>query len=258
MGRASGATALLAFAGLWTLCCVFAFGRFLGGEQPLDPRSHRARPDASEDTAQRLGSSGRLSSGTQHGAGARQEVDAFTGHDDFAERRHGGGEAGAALPLRESRRAKPYGDEDVSDANGAMRVFAGHAAFDATQRSAEPPPGGSAGREMREIDRGAARGDDVAKGERIANVATEAVSMESAPAFEAGEVDEARAALDDADVADDGADPTVIREQDISASLAAVARRVAKREAGQETETLEQQVARLKDEALGRKGGALG
>ena len=252
MGRASGATALLAFAGLWTLCCVFVFGRFLGGEQPLDPRSHRARPDASEDTAQRLGSSGRLSSGTQHGAGARQEVDAFTGHDDFAERRHGGGEAGAALPLRESRRAKPYGDEDVSDANGAMRVFAGHAAFDASRRSAESsqnPPGGSAGREMRNIDR---------EGERIANVAREAVAMESAPAFEAGELDDARDALDDADAADLGADPTVIGEQDISASLAALARRVAEREAGQETETMEQQVARLKNEALGRRGGALG
>ena len=260
MGRASGATALLAFAGLWTLCCVFVFGRFLGGEQPLDPRSHRARPDASENTAQHLGSSGRLASGTQHGAGARQEVDAFTGHDDFAERRHGGGEAGAALPLRESRRAKPYGDEDVSDANGAMRVFAGHAAFDAARRSAERSDK-YAGREMRDVDRGVAheleRESKASKASK-ASVAADAVGMESAPAFEAGEVDEARAALDDADVADDGADPTVIREQDISASLAAVARRVAEREAGQETETLEQQVARLKDEALGRKGGALG
>ena len=111
---------------------------------------------------------------------------------------------------------------------------------------------------MREIDRGAARGDDVAKGERIANVATEAVSMESAPAFEAGELDDEGDALDDADAADLGADPTVIGEQDISASLAALARRVAEREAGQETETMEQQVARLKNEALGRRGGALG
>ena len=50
----------------------------------------------------------------------------------------------------------------------------------------------------------------------------------------------------------------MLREQDVSASLAAVARRVAEREARQETETLEQQVARLKDEALGRRGGALG
>lgn len=256
MGRASGATALLAFAGLWTLCCVFAFGRFLGGEQPLDPRTHRARPDAAEIAARRLGSSGRLASGTEHGAGARHELDAFTGHDAFAERRHGGGgggAAGAAFPeSRESRRAKPYGGEDVSDAKGAMRVFAGHAAFDASRRSAESsqnPPGGSAGREMRNIDR---------EGERIANVAREAVAMESAPAFEAGELDDARDALDDADAADLGADPTVIGEQDISASLAALARRVAEREAGQETETMEQQVARLKNEALGRRGGALG
>ena len=50
----------------------------------------------------------------------------------------------------------------------------------------------------------------------------------------------------------------MIGEQDISASLAALARRVAEREAGQETETMEQQVARLKNEALGRRGGALG
>ena len=256
MGRASGATALLAVAGLWMLCCVFVFGRFLGGEQPLDPRTHRARPDAAEIAARRLGSSGRLASGTEHGAGARHEVDAFTGHDAFAERRHGGGgggAAGAAFPeSRESRRAKPYGGEDVSDAKGAMRVFAGHAAFDASRRSAESsqnPPGGSAGREMRNIDR---------EGERIANVAREAVAMESAPAFEAGELDDARDALDDADAADLGADPTVIGEQDISASLAALARRVAEREAGQETETMEQQVARLKNEALGRRGGALG
>ena len=262
MGRASGATALLAVAGLWMLCCVFVFGRFLGGEQPLDPRTHRARPDASEIATRHLGSSGRLASGTEHGAGARHELDAFTGHDAFAERRHGGEDVGgAAFPSRESRRAKPYGGEDVSDAKGAMRVFAGHAAFDASRRSAESsqnPPGGSAGREMREIDRGAARGDDVAKGERIANVATEAVSMESAPAFEAGELDDEGDALDDADAADLGADPTVIGEQDISASLAALARRVAEREAGQETETMEQQVARLKNEALGRRGGALG
>ena len=90
MGRASGATALLAVAGLWTLCCVFVFGRFLGGEQPLDPRTHRARPDASEIATRHLGSSGRLASGTEHGAGARHELDAFTGHDVFAERRHGG------------------------------------------------------------------------------------------------------------------------------------------------------------------------
>ena len=241
------------------LCCVFVFGRFLGGEQPLDPRTQRARPDASEIAMRHLGSSGRLASGTEHGAGARHELDAFTGHDAFVERRHGGEDvSGAAFPSRESRRAKPYGGEDVSDAKGAMRVFAGHAAFDATQRSAEPPPGGSAGREMREIDRGAARGDDVAKGERIANVATEAVSMESAPALEAGELDDEGDALDDADAADLGADPTVIGEQDISASLAALARRVAEREAGQETETMEQQVARLKNEALGRRGGALG
>ena len=164
MGRASGATALLAVAGLWMLCCVFVFGRFLGGEQPLDPRTQRARPDASEIAMRHLGSSGRLASGTEHGAGARHELDAFTGHDAFVERRHGGEDvSGAAFPSRESRRAKPYGGEDVSDAKGAMRVFAGHAAFDATQRSAEPPPGGSAGREMREIDRGAARGDDVAR-----------------------------------------------------------------------------------------------
>ena len=189
MGRASGATALLAVAGLWMLCCVFVFGRFLGGEQPLDPRTHRARPDAAEIAARRLGSSGRLASGTEHGAGARHELDAFTGHDAFAERRHGGGgggAAGAAFPeSRESRRAKPYGGEDVSDAKGAMRVFAGHAAFDASRRSAESsqnPPGGSAGREMRNIDR---------EGERIANVAREAVAMESAPAFEAGELDDA-------------------------------------------------------------------
>lgn len=257
MGRASGATALLAVAGLWMLCCVFVFGRFLGGEQPLDPRTHRARPDAAEIAARRLGSSGRLASGTEHGAGARHEVDAFTGHDAFAERRHGGGgggAAGAAFPeSRESRRVpSPYGGEDVSDAKGAMRVFAGHAAFDASRRSAESsqnPPGGSAGREMRfeRKDR-----------ERIANVAREAVAMESAPAFEAGELDDARDALDDADAADLGADPTVIGEQDISASLAALARRVAEREAGQETETMEQQVARLKNEALGRRGGALG
>ena len=257
MGRASGATALLAFAGLWTLCCVFVFGRFLGGEQPLDPRSHRARPDASEDTAQRLGSSGRLSSGTQHGAGARQEVDAFTGHDTFAERRHSGGKAGPVLPLSESRRAKPYGDEDVPDANGAMRVFAGHAAFDAAKRSAKRSDE-RAGREMRDIDRGAAHELERDRRSAFADVskASEA-SVESAPAFDASEVDGARGALDDADVADDP-DPMVIREQDISASLAAVARRVVEREAGQETETLEQQVARLKDEALGRKGGALG
>ena len=242
MGRASGATALLAFAGLWTLCCVFAFGRFLGGEQPLDPRSHRARPDASENTAQHLGSSGRLASGTQHGAGARQEVDAFTGHDTFAERRHSGGKAGPVLPLSESRRAKPYGDEDVPDA--AKR---------SAKRSDE-----RAGREMRDIDRGAAHELERDRRSAFADVskASEA-SVESAPAFDASEVDGARGALDDADVADDP-DPMVIREQDISASLAAVARRVVEREAGQETETLEQQVARLKDEALGRKGGALG
>ena len=71
-------------------------------------------------------------------------------------------------------------------------------------------------------------------------------------------LDDAGDALDDADAADLGADPTVIGEQDISASLAALARRVAEREAGQETETMEQQVARLKNEALGRRGGALG
>ena len=268
MGRASGATALLAVAGLWMLCCVFVFGRFLGGEQPLDPRTHRARPDAAEIAARHLGSSGRLASGTEHGAGTRHELDAFTGHDAFAERRHGGGAVGAARTERESRRAKPYGGEDVSDAKGAMRVFAGHAAFDASRRSAEPPPGGSAGREMRDIDRGGGLGfsterADVAKGERIANGATEAVAMESAPAFEAGELDDADdddAALDDAkkNAADLGADPTVIGEQDISASLAALARRVAEREAEQETETMEQQVARLKNEALGRRGGALG
>ena len=82
--------------------------------------------------------------------------------------------------------------------------------------------------------------------------------MESAPAFEARELDDEGDALDDADAADLGADPTVIGEQDISASLAALARRVAEREAGQETETMEQQVARLKNEALGRRGGALG
>ena len=220
----------------------------------LDPRFHRARPDASEDSARHLGSSGRLhpSNTESHGAVARHELDAFTGHGDFAENRHGGGVAETALPKRESRRAKPYGGEDVSDAKGAMRVFAGHAAFDASRRSAESsqnPPGGSAGREMRNIDR---------EGERIANVAREAVAMESAPAFEAGELDDARDALDDADAADLGADPTVIGEQDISASLAALARRVAEREAGQETETMEQQVARLKNEALGRRGGALG
>lgn len=256
MGRASGATALLAVAGLWTLCCVFAFGRFLGGEQPLDPRFHRERPDASEDSARHLGSSGRLTSSTQHGAVARHELDAFTGHGDFAERRHGGGVAGAALPLRESRRAKPFGDERVSDANGAMRVFAGHAAFDAATRSSEAHSERSAGREIPK-NANAVRGAlDALRQSR-----DDAVGMESAPAFEAGEIDAARAETDYADARiDDGEknDPTVLREQDVSASLAAVARRVAEREARQETETLEQQVARLKDEALGRRGGALG
>lgn len=256
MGRASGATALLAVAGLWTLCCVFVFGRFLGGEQPLDPRFHRERPDASEDSARHLGSSGRLTSSTQHGAVARHELDAFTGHGDFAERRHGGGVAGAALPLRESRRAKPFGDERVSDANGAMRVFAGHAAFDAATRSSEAHSERSAGREIPK-NANAVRGAlDALRQSR-----DDAVGMESAPAFEAGEIDAARAETDYADARiDDGEknDPTVLREQDVSASLAAVARRVAEREARQETETLEQQVARLKDEALGRRGGALG
>ena len=111
---------------------------------------------------------------------------------------------------------------------------------------------------MRDIDRGAAHELERDRRSAFADVskASEA-SVESAPAFDASEVDGARGALDDADVADDP-DPMVIREQDISASLAAVARRVVEREAGQETETLEQQVARLKDEALGRKGGALG
>ena len=247
MGRASGATALLAVAGLWTLCCVFVFGRFLGGEQPLDPRFHRARPDASEDSARHLGSSGRLTSSTQHGAVARHELDAFTGHGDFAERRHGGGVAGAALPLRESRRAKPFGDERVSDANGAMRVFAGHAAFDAATRSSEARSERSAGREIPKN----------ANFRKLPESRDDAVGMESAPAFEAGEIDVARAETDYADI-DNGDNPTVLREQDVSASLAAVARRVAEREARQETETLEQQVARLKDEALGRRGGALG
>ena len=259
MGRSSGATALLAVAGLWTLCCVFAFGRFLGGEQPLDPRFHRARPDASEDSARHLGSSGRLTSSTQHGAVARHELDAFTGHGDFAERRHGDGVAGAALPLRESRRAKPFGDERVSGANGAMRVFAGHAAFDAATRSSEARSERSAGREIPKnanAVRGALDALPESRDEK------DAVGMESAPAFEAGEIeDAARAETDYADARiDDGEknNPTVLREQDVSASLAAVARRVAEREARQETETLEQQVARLKDEALGRRGGALG
>ena len=184
MGRASGATALLAFAGLWTLCCVFAFGRFLGGEQPLDPRSHRARPDASENTAQHLGSSGRLASGTRHGAGALQEVDAFTGHDAFAERRHGGGgggAAGAAFPeSRESRRVpSPYGARRLRR-EGAMRARRPRA-FDASRRSAESsqnPPGGSAGAKC-----------DSRKGSRKDRERREeAAAMESAPAFEAGEL----------------------------------------------------------------------
>ena len=263
MGRASGATALLAVAGLWTLCCVFVFGRFLGGEQPLDPRFHRARPDASEDSARHLGSSGRLhpSNTESHGAVARHELDAFTGHGDFAENRHGGGVAETALPKRESRRAKPFGDERVSDANGAssMRIFAGHAAFDAATRSSDARSERSSGRETREDVEMSKNANANARAlERTIASRDDAVGMESAPAFEAGEIDDARLTTDYADGADDAADPTVLREQDVSASLAAVARRVAEREARQETETLEQQVARLKDEALGRRGGALG
>ena len=264
MGRASGATALLAVAGLWTLCCVFVFGRFLGGEQPLDPRFHRARQDsASEDSARHLGSSGRLhpSNTESHGAVARHELDAFTGHGDFAENRHGGGVAETASPKRESRRVPPFGDERVSDANGAssMRIFAGHAAFDAATRSSDARSERSSGRETREDVEMSKNANANARAlERTIASRDDAVGMESAPAFEAGEIDDARLTTDYADGADDAADPTVLREQDVSASLAAVARRVAEREARQETETLEQQVARLKDEALGRRGGALG
>jgi|TARA_B110000977_G_scaffold192497_2_gene266081 hypothetical protein len=266
-GRAAGATALLALAGVWTLCCVLVFGRFLSGTQPVDSR-FRASLSSSADTVDQTRRT------SLHGASYRHGFHTFTGHDDFATRRHGDKLGADAFPLRGNHDGShPYGDGDVNDADGAMRVFSGHAAFDA-QRERKNERKSDRDVHVESIDRntrpqlrkspqieediglgklGERGGSVLTIDEKIKQaeqmlVSSSAVGMESAPEFDEAGVDSLT--LDDVD------EPNVISEDELGADLLGIARRIAEREKREEQETLVESVKRLKAEAMGRKGKA--
>ena len=265
------------------MCCAFVFGRFLSGEQPLDPRFHRAA---------------RLDAAPRHGASARHELGAFTGHVAETQRRAGETQRNEhAFPVSQRRR-KPYGDENAKNADGALKIFAGRAAFETEPvRSAREREEGTRteGQDVFSSSSfssdddddvsvshgivGATRGkirnrESERKPKMDAPPSPSALGMESAPEFEEDEFESAAdfsITLDGLDVfrdtsgvsdadsnanSDANSDANVGGEQDASAELRGFAKSAAEKERTRETETAAGVVAGFKREAaMGRRGG---